>query len=260
MNNRKAKSLAGGWLARLGLHRRILGERGVVVTFHRVSDAYRDDFTCPVRDFEAFCRFFRRHFTVLPLGQMVTYLQHGHDLSGALAVTFDDGYADNHELAAPILRSFGIPATFFVVSDFIDSDTVAWWDREYDSPPRWMTWRQVGQLHAQGFEIGAHSRTHADLGTLTGAAAEREILGSRQEIEARLGAPVDLFAYPYGRADNLTEPNRDLVRKAGFRCCASCHGGTNPRGSDVFRLSRIPITPWYSTAEQFAFEVTAGRA
>lgn len=257
--NWRAKSLAGGWLARLGLHRRLLGGRGIIVTFHRVSDAYKDDFTCPVRDFESFCRFFRRHFKVVPLSEMVTRLEHGLDVTGTLAVTFDDGYVDNHELAAPILRTLGIPATFFVVSEFIGSNTVAWWDRQYQAPPGWMTWSQVRDLHTHGFEIGAHTRTHADLGAVTGAAAEREIRGSREEIENRLGAPVVHFAYPYGRAENLTESNRALVRSAGFRCCVACYGGTNPRGSDVFRLSRIPITPWYSTAEQFAFEVAARR-
>jgi peptidoglycan/xylan/chitin deacetylase (PgdA/CDA1 family) len=230
-----------------------------VVAFHRVTDAYQDALTCSVRTFESFCKFFRHHFTVVPLGEMVTLLERGRPLSGTLAVTFDDGYRDNYEYAAPTLRSLGLPATFFVVSDFMETDTVAWWDVECAPPPAWMTWEQVRRLHADGFEIGAHTRTHANLGQISGAQAEWEIAGSRQEIEARIGAPVRLFAYPYGRVDNITESNRELVRRAGFRCCASCFGGSNARGGDSLRLRRIPVTTWFETPGQFAFELAVAR-
>lgn len=256
---RGVKSLAGSLLATTGLHARVLGEKGIVVAFHRVSDEHRDSLTCSVKDFDAFCRFFRRHFTVIPLGEMVTRLDRGQSLAGTLAVTFDDGYRDNYEHAAPILRDLGLPAAFFVVSDFIGSDTVPWWDRECDPPPRWMTWDEVRELRASGFEIGAHTRTHADLGAVSGSRAEWEIAGARRELETRLGAEADLFAYPYGRAENMTEANRELVRQAGFRCCASCHGGINLRGGDAFRLCRVPISSWFATPGQFALEVALHR-
>ena len=254
----RAKSVAGRALTALGLHHRMLGDRGVVVAFHRVTDAYRDGLTCSVKDFECFCRFFRRHFTVIPLPEMVTRLERRQSLSRTLAITFDDGYRDNYDFAAPVLRSLGLPATFFVVSGFIESNTIGWWDRDCIPPPAWMTWEQVCQLHADGFDIGAHTRTHANLGEVTGAEAEWEIVGARRELENRLGAPVDLFAYPYGRRENITESTTSIVRKSGFRCCASCYGGTNPRGGDAFRLRRIPITPWFSTPEQFALEAVLG--
>lgn len=256
---RIAKSIAGRSLTALGLHHRVLGDRGVVVAFHRVSDVYQDGLTCSVKDFESFCRFFRRFFTVIPLGEMVRRLASGESLSGTLAVTFDDGYRDNYELAAPLLRSVGLPATFFVVSDFIESNTVAWWDRECVPPAGWMSWDEVRRLHEDGFEIGAHTRTHANLGEVTGAQAEWEIAGSRREIENRLGAPVHLFAYPYGRRETITESNRELVRQSGFRCCASCYGGSNARGGDAFRLLRVPISSWFSTPSQFAFEAAFDR-
>jgi Polysaccharide deacetylase len=256
----RAKSIAGRALVGLGLHRRALGDRGVVVAFHRVSDAYRDGLTCSVKTFEHFCRFFGRHFTVIPLGEMVTRLERAQPLTGTLAITFDDGYRDNYEVAAPVLRSLGLPATFFLVSDFIGTNTVGWWDRECVPPPRWMTWEEVRRLHESGFEIGAHTRTHVNLGEVTGTQAEWEIAGSRHEIENRLGAPVSLFAYPFGRTENMTESNTDIVRQSGFRCCASCFGGTNPRGGDAFQLRRIPITSWFSTPPQFAFEVASGTA
>src|SRR5688572_13179361 len=178
MNRRTLKSIAGDALTRGGLHSRMLGDRGVVVAFHRVSDDYQDSLTCGVAEFESFCRFFQRNFTVVTLGEVVSRLEQGASLARTLAITFDDGYRDNVDRAAPILRTLGLPATFFVVSTFIESNVVPWWDRDYDPAPPWMTWSQVLRLRDDGFEIGAHTRTHVDLGATAADEAAAEITGS----------------------------------------------------------------------------------
>ena len=59
-------------------------------------------------------------FNVLPLGEAVTRLGEGRLPERPLAITFDDGYADNAAVAAPILLGLGIPATFFVATGFLD--------------------------------------------------------------------------------------------------------------------------------------------
>ncbi|AHK78200.1 polysaccharide deacetylase [Ectothiorhodospira haloalkaliphila] len=61
-----------------------------------------------------------RLFNVLPLSDAVRRLQDGTLPSRAACITFDDGYADNHEVALPILREQGLPATFFVATGFLD--------------------------------------------------------------------------------------------------------------------------------------------
>src|SRR5579859_4203966 len=43
-------------------------------------------------------------------------------------ITFDDGYRDNYEIAFPILKAEGVPATFFIATGFVDSPRVPWWD------------------------------------------------------------------------------------------------------------------------------------
>jgi len=47
----------------------------------------------------------------------------------AVALTFDDGYADNLALAAPLLGDLGIPATFFLAPDFLTGATRPWWEQ-----------------------------------------------------------------------------------------------------------------------------------
>jgi peptidoglycan/xylan/chitin deacetylase (PgdA/CDA1 family) len=181
-------------------------------------------------------------------------------LNRELAITFDDGYRDNFENAAPVLERLGLPATFFLVTQWMGTDVVPWWDRQQGVRYPWMTWDQVRSLHERGFDLGSHTRTHVDLGAVMEPQAKEEILGGRNELEQILSAPVELFAYPYGRRVNLAEANRQLVRRAGFRCCCSCFGGLIAPGMDPFDLRRVPITSICPSPLQFGFEVALGRS
>lgn len=62
----------------------------------------------------------RRHFNPLPLSEAAIRLETGTLPARAISVTFDDGYADNYELALPILRKWGISATFFIATGFLN--------------------------------------------------------------------------------------------------------------------------------------------
>ena len=249
-----------GWMAaplfRAGLHRPLLGRRGVIVVFHRVDDRVRGNPIGVSRaDFARYLDFFARSFRVVPLGEMLTRLEAGRGAGGMLSITFDDGYLDNYEIAAPMLRERGLPACFFVASGLIGSRTQPWWDAEYGARAEWMTWDQVRDLHARGFEIGAHTVTHADLGRTDGPAARREIEGGRERLERELGAPVTLFSYPYGDPHRITRENRARVALAGYRCCLSAYGGTVAPGDDPYRLKRAPITLWHHSPAHLGFEL-----
>jgi peptidoglycan/xylan/chitin deacetylase (PgdA/CDA1 family) len=208
--------------------------------------------------FRELCAFFAEHFQVVTLARLVQMLARREPLGGHLAVTFDDGYRDNHVCAAPILEEFRLPACFFVTAGFIGSQMVPWWDVERGIPSEWMNWDNVRELHARGFEIGAHTVTHSDLGKTDGADAEREITGGKAAIEAALGAPVLHFAYPYGRRDQLSDANRVRVREAGYRTCVSSFGGSVRAGDDPLALQRMPVSSWHLTAGQYGFEVLRG--
>lgn len=73
-----------------------------------------------VRRFEEILCWVRKSFDVLPLGRAVEHLAAGTLPARALAITFDDGYADNHDVALPLLARHGLAATFFVAADFLD--------------------------------------------------------------------------------------------------------------------------------------------
>jgi peptidoglycan/xylan/chitin deacetylase (PgdA/CDA1 family) len=256
------KQLLGGTIFASGLDGLLLRKAAVIVAFHRVQEAAApdDSLSVNVEMFERHCRFFARHFRVVRLADIVEKLERGQPFRRELAITFDDGYRDNFEQAAPVLEKLGLPATFFVVTKWMGTSLVPWWDGERGARHPWMSWDQVRTLHRKGFDIGGHTRTHADLGMVTGSEAAKEIFGARRDLEAELGAPADLFAYPYGGRHQMSEPNRERVKAAGFRCCCASIGGINEDGASPFDLQRVPISPWHRSPEQFGFEVALGRS
>jgi len=240
----------------------LLRNAAVVVAFHRIRDnvAPSDPLTVDTATFERYCRFFRRHFRVVSLPELVSKLERGSPPNRELVITFDDGYRDNYENALPVLEKLSLPATFFLITQWIGTDFVPFWDEQLGVRYPWMTWDQARSLQRNGFDVGAHTRTHADLGKVSGRTAREEIVGGKLELERELRAPVRSFAFPYGRWTNLTEANRELVRVAGFRCCCSGFGGTVSRGTDPFHLPRVPISSWYDSPHQFGFDVALGRS
>ena len=252
----RMKSSLGKVIFGLRLHHLFLKDAAVVVTFHRVNDTtVSDGLTCHVEMFQRYCLFFAKYFEVISLGTLVERINNGTQVGNELAITFDDGYQDNYEFAVPVLRAMNLPATFFVITKYIGTTVVPWWDADGGVRHSWMTWNHIAALHEGGFEIGAHTGTHVNLGEVVGEEARQEIDGSRIDLEEKLFAPVDLFAYPYGAKDRMGEENRQIVKAAGFRCCCSCFGGTNGRGTDPFYLRRIAITSWYESPHHFGFEL-----
>jgi peptidoglycan/xylan/chitin deacetylase (PgdA/CDA1 family) len=257
----KVKTMLGRAADMTGICARRFGSVTTIVAFHRVNDALPEDgLTCSPAKFESFCRFFREHFRVVSLSELVTGARAGRDMAGALAITFDDGYLDNYEVAAPILSKLGLPATFFVTTGFVGSAIVAPWDQGLVVPQRWMSWNQVRSLVSQGFEIGCHSDTHLDLGEASAEVARADLRASQVKIHDELGTEARLFAYPFGGPQHLSESSRQLIRELGFECCVSCHGGTNPPTPNPYELKRIGIAEWFSNPYQFALELALGKA
>jgi len=108
------------------------GERGrlSVLIFHRVLtelDPMNPD-EPDARTFETVLSWLREWFNVLPLESAVRKLYDGTLPARALSITFDDGYADNATVAAPILHRLGLPATFFISTGYIDGDQSCMWN------------------------------------------------------------------------------------------------------------------------------------
>lgn len=105
--------------------------KGLVLAYHRVADLEQDPFSMAVSEarFAEQLGSLAEHARCVSLDVFVEEWHAGSLTPETVAITFDDGYADNFSCALPLLERFGIPATVFVTSDFLGSRQEAWWDR-----------------------------------------------------------------------------------------------------------------------------------
>ena len=153
-----------------------------------------------------------------------------------VVLTFDDGFASVYEYGLPLLRRYGLPATVFLVTDAVGKE--ACWEGAPQGEAL-MTWEQVREMAAEGFEFGSHTATHLDLRRAEVGLIEEELAHSRTAIEEHTGQEGRAFAYPfwYFRAEMPA-----LLARAGYRCglLAGTYG-RNTGSTDVYALHRIPI-------------------
>jgi peptidoglycan/xylan/chitin deacetylase (PgdA/CDA1 family) len=137
-NKREFLARGFGRLGLLGLlERRAASARPglVVLTYHRIAEPGDDPFYDPVisatpEAFRAQVAWLRRQVRILALDELLAMLESGAPWREPVAlITFDDGYRDNFEVAVPILREQGVPATFFLPTAFLEAPRLPWWDR-----------------------------------------------------------------------------------------------------------------------------------
>ena len=159
-------------------------------------------------------------------------------------ITFDDGYADNCTAAIPWLLENQIPFTYFVASNHVQSGEPFAHDLAHGQSLTPNTVDQLREMAAAGVEIGAHTRTHADLGSITDEQQlYDEIVGSKRDLEAMIDRPVRYFAFPFGLPENLSTDAFRIAFEAGMWGVCSAYGGYNLPGDDPFHLQRIHGDP-----------------
>jgi peptidoglycan/xylan/chitin deacetylase (PgdA/CDA1 family) len=157
--------------------------------------------------------------------------------AGCVALTFDDGYADNVLNAAPLLRAYGYSATCFVVSDQIGSYNA--WDAErLGGRKPLMTKAQLHTWIDSGFEVGSHSCSHPDLTTLSREAIMNELMESRVALGAITGRSVSTFCYPFGCYNSNVA---GCVEQAGYRLAVTTQRGRARAIDDPYRLPRVSV-------------------
>lgn len=154
----------------------------------------------------------------------------------AVHLTFDDGYTSNLSHALPSLSRANATATVFAVTSEMGGTNR--WDSGSGIHLELMDADQFGKLRDEGWEIGAHSRTHAHLRQLDADALTAEVAGSISDLEL-MGFSARIFSYPYGEHDRRV---RQTVANAGARAAV----GLVESVSDVspvhrFNLPRIEL-------------------
>lgn len=139
--------------------------------------------------------------------------------SDAVAITFDDGFLNLAQYAAPLLEAHGLAYTVFIVSQHVGRDN-RWEGRESAGIPTLplMDWDDIARLSAKGGTIGAHTRRHRRLPMLSATERSDELEGCREDIRQAVGLVPTSLCYPYGDVDAA------VAREAGAHydvCCTT---------------------------------------
>jgi peptidoglycan/xylan/chitin deacetylase (PgdA/CDA1 family) len=152
-----------------------------------------------------------------------------------VVLTFDDGFADFHGRALPVLRRYGFTATVFVTTGWIaDAGRHAAGRR----PGRMLSWSQIREARAAGIEVGAHSHQHPQLDQLDPASLRTELTISKSLLEDALGSAVPSLAYPFGYSNARV---RQMAREIGYEHACAVGNVIAAPGKDRYALPRLTI-------------------
>jgi peptidoglycan/xylan/chitin deacetylase (PgdA/CDA1 family) len=139
-----------------------------------------------------------------------------------VVLSFDDGYRGDYVNARRTLHRLRWPGNLNLLVGNLGDE---------------LSDRMVERLIADGWELDAHTITHLDLTTLSGARLRREVTGSRDILRKRFHQPVNFFCYPAGKFDGETIR---AVRAAGYRGATTELPGDAARGR-MYELHRIRV-------------------
>lgn len=252
--------------------RRILGlgpsRGGVVLLYHRVTLLDHDPHRLAIAP-ERFAQHLEvivEHGVPMSLTEMVARAGAGELPPGAVAITFDDGYADNLLNAAPLLVAAGIPAAMFLSTGAIVNQSEFWWDEIERGRPgegrpprpshRPLTPAEVTTLASQpGITIGAHTHNHPSLASLPADIQKQEIAESKRLLEQMVARPVTSFAYPFGSQHDVSDETRAAARASGMTIACSTIGGRVGSDTDPLSIPRVLVRDL--TGDAFAQRFTA---
>ena len=211
----------------------------MIVFYHRVANIHPNPWTISERMFVSHVRWMQRHLQIVSLEEAQRRVRHGNPRA-CVAITFDDGYADNMRFALPWLVREKVPATYFVCAGNVMRQEPFPHDLQRGIPLSVNTVEDLRVLSRHGIEIGAHTNTHADLGKLQDAKTlYEELVVSAEDLQRAIHRPIRYFAFPYGQHTNLSPGAFELAFETGFEAVVSAYGGYNMPGDDAFHLQRI---------------------
>ncbi|UUO07996.1 polysaccharide deacetylase family protein [Blastopirellula sp. J2-11] len=233
------------WRRRWNRLRSRVGLSPVMILFyHRVADDNPSSWTISNRGFEEQINWIGANFEFVSLEEAQRRIQLRYNPRPAVAITFDDGYAENCEQALPLLIKRKIPFTYFVSTGNILTGKPFPHEANAKFQAPVNTLEQIRNLAAAGVEIGAHTRYHADLGSIDNEAQlHDEVVSATRDLAAAVGKPIRFFAFPYGLPNNLNDRAFEMCREEGMLAVCSAYGGYNLPGDDPFHLQRIHGDP-----------------
>jgi peptidoglycan/xylan/chitin deacetylase (PgdA/CDA1 family) len=216
----------------------------MILRHHLVSDRPHRNGVSTV-DFLRQVNYLLRHYRVVSLTEAVELVREGGIKVPTVAITFDDGYADNFVNLRAVSEETGVPIGYFISTEHISNRREFAHDQtlnQHGFLPN--TWEQIELLQRFGYEIGSHTRNHADCGSTDEELLRHEIVGSFEEIQQNLGPP-NHFSFPFGQPQNISAP-AVAIAHATYKNIFAAYGGGNfhKDASQILKRSNFPQTVW----------------
>ena len=184
--------------------------------------------------------FSKPKYTVLSLEYILdTIINDGRLPDNVVGISIDDADKSFIKTAWPKLKEKNFPVTLFV-----NTSTISYNNKSY------LNWDQIRQLKKEGVTIGSHSHTHNHLPELSIEELIKEIELSNQIFLKELGTIPNLFAYPYGEAD---ERIITLLKKYKYKVAFGQHSGVINETSNLYYLPRFSINEKYGNIDRIKF-------
>ena len=226
-----------------------------ILTYHQIAQApergapMRSLYVSPSAFAMQIHTLFLLGYQGLSMTALMPYLQ-GKKTGKVVGITFDDGYLNNLENAAGVLKRFNFSSTCYVVSELMGKTNE--WDRTLGiASASLMDLDQLKQWIASGQEVGSHTQHHVDLTTTDSQTSHSEILNSRISLSQQLNTDIQQFCYPYGR---FASEHVDIVKSSGYIAATTTARGKVHADDNAFELRRIPVVR-STSLPQFLFKV-----
>ncbi|MBU2978367.1 polysaccharide deacetylase family protein [Alteromonas sp. C1M14] len=222
----------------------------VILLYHHVSDTTPKSTSVSPATFETHMRYVAEHYTVLPLSEIIAAIKSNTPLPDkAMAITFDDGYANILTNGHPILAQYQLPYTVFINPD------------EIGKQRNQLTWQQIKQMTNEGVEFANHTLDHLHmLERLPGeneqdwlARIWKNVEDAESQIAEKTGQSLKFLAYPFG------EYNQALAQKVseegyiGF----GQHSGAVSQYSNLAALPRFPAAGPYANMKSLKVKMAS---
>jgi peptidoglycan/xylan/chitin deacetylase (PgdA/CDA1 family) len=217
--------------------------RTLIICYHAVSERWPTELAVTPSQLEWQIRtVIRRGYRPVTFAEAMTESSSENRVS----ITFDDAYLSVLELAAPVLRRFGVPGSVYAPTDWIDRGEPMhwpgideWMGGEYEPELIPMSWEQLRTLQAEGWEVGSHSVSHPHLTRLDDDRLAGELKTSKEACEAAMDRPCRTLAYPYGDVDDRVI---EATLEAGYEAAGAL--SASPGASGHLSWPRVAIYRW----------------
>ena len=167
-------------------------------------------------------------FTTMSLEEVYEAFETGKVPVRPVAITFDDGYADNYTEAYPILKKYGMKATFFIITNNTDKDGY------------YMNTDMLKEMKEYGMEIENHTAYHFELGGASLEDQRMTIEDGQTFLKENIGVESKFLCYPAGKYDDTTV---SLDAQLGIKAAVTTEYGFSSINDGLYTLKRVRISP-----------------